>query len=391
MSPRPRPEILTVAPYVGGEGHVDGATRVVKLSSNEGAFGPPPGATAAYGRMAAEAHRYPEGGAAELREAIAARFGLDPARVVCGNGSDELIALLINAYGGPGTELLMSAHAFSMYDITGRASGMRVRKVPERELRTDVDAMLAAVTPDTRLAFLANPNNPTGYLLPQREVERLREGLPPDVLLVLDAAYAEYVEDAEYDAGARLVERREDTVMTRTFSKVFGMGGLRLGWCYAPAAVADVLNRLRGPFNVNAAAMAAGVAALAEPGWVERSREHNGRERARLVAALEAVGIRTWPSQGNFLLADLGTAERARAADAFLRGRGLIVRPMGSYDLPHCLRITVGTTEEVDLVADALSDFARRNDAAPGATPASATSASAFATVPSTGSRPPHG
>lgn len=362
MSPRPRPDILQVAPYVGGEGHVEGANRVIKLSSNEGAFGPPPGAITAYSRMAAEAHRYPDGGAAELRQAIAARFGLDPARVVCGNGSDELISLLISAYGGPGTELVMSAHAFSMYDITGRTSGMRVVKVPERDLATDVDGMLAAVSPATRLVFLANPNNPTGFLLPQAEVERLREGLPPDVLLVLDSAYAEYVEDPDYDAGARLVERREDTVMTRTFSKMFGMGGLRLGWCYAPPAVVDVLNRLRGPFNVNAAAMAAGVAALAEPGWVERGRAHNTAQRARLAAALEAAGIVAWPSHGNFLLAGFATSERAGGADAFLRRRGLIVRPMGSYALPHCLRITVGTEEEVGLVADALAAFMREAD-----------------------------
>ncbi len=358
MSPRPRADILQISPYVGGEGHVTGVNRVIKLSSNEGAFGPPPGALQAYARVASESHRYPDGGATELRRAIAARFGLDPERVVCGNGSDELIALLINAYGNGG-ELLMSAHAFTMYDLVGRATGMRVVKVPERELVTDIDAMLAAAGPATRIAFIANPNNPTGSLLPQSEVERLRAGLPPEALLVLDSAYAEYVEDPGYDAGARLVEARDDTVMTRTFSKMFGMGGLRLGWCYAPPAVVDVLQRLRGPFNVNAAAMAAGIAALAEPGWVEGGRAHNTAQRARLAAALRDAGVTVRPSHGNFLLAEFASAEQARGADAFLRTRGLVVRPMGSYALPHCLRITVGTEEEVGLVAEAVGDFMR--------------------------------
>ena len=357
MTVMPRPSILSVEPYVGGESKIPGVNRIVKLSSNEGPFGPPPGAIEAIRAMAADAHRYPDGNATAIREAIGARFGLDPARIVVGNGSDELLALIILAYGGEGTELVMSAHGFMMYDITGRWAGCRIIKVPEKNLTTDVDGMLAAVGPRTRLVFLANPNNPTGSILPQSEVDRLRAGLRDDILLVLDSAYAEYVTRPDYDAGARLVDASGTTVMTRTFSKIFGMGGMRLGWCYAPASVIDVLGRVRGPFNVNAAAMAAGVAALAEKGWVEQSVAHNTEWRGKVAAALTAAGIKVWPSEGNFLLADFGTPPKAKAADAALKTRGLIVRAMGGYGLPSCLRITIGTADECTMVIEALTAF----------------------------------
>jgi histidinol-phosphate aminotransferase len=358
MTVMPRPSILSVEPYVGGESKIPGVNRIVKLSSNEGAFGPPPAAIAAITAMAADAHRYPDGGARALREAIGARFGLDPARIVVGNGSDELISLLILAYGGEGTELVMSAHGFLMYDITGRWAGCRIIKVPERDLTADIDGMLAAVGPRTRLVFLANPNNPTGSILPQGEIERLRAGLREDILLVLDSAYAEYVTRPDYDAGARLVDASGSTVMTRTFSKIFGLGGMRLGWCYAPAPVVDVLSRVRGPFNVNAAAMAAGIAAVAEKGWVESAVVHNTLWRGKVAAALQALGIKPWPSEGNFVLADFGSAARAKAADDALKARGLIVRAMGGYGLPACLRITIGTAEECTMVIEALTAFA---------------------------------
>jgi len=356
LSPRPRPEILEIAPYVPGESKADGANRVVKLSSNEGAFGVPPGARAAYEAAASGLHRYPDGGSTALRRAIGARFGLDPARIVCGAGSDDLIYQLCLAYGGTGTELVMSEHGFSIYEIAGQYAGCRVRKAPERRLTADVDALLAQVSGATRLLFLANPNNPTGTMLPRAEVERLRAGLPPEVLLVLDGAYAEYVERPDYEAGAALVDSGEDTVMTRTFSKMWGLGGARIGWAYAPAAVVDVLNRVRGPFNVSVPAQAAGVAALAEPGWLERSRSHNARWRAWLGEALARAGIRVWPSEANFVLADFGSPEAADAADRALRARGVIVRRVGGYGLPQCLRITVGLEEECRLVAEVLTE-----------------------------------
>jgi histidinol-phosphate aminotransferase len=357
--PQPRPSILSIEPYVGGESKIPGVNRIVKLSSNEGAFGVPPGAREAMMAAAADMHRYPDGHASALRGAIGRRFGLDPARIVCGNGSDEIIQHLILAYGGEGTELVMSAHGFVMYDISGRYAGCRIIKVPERNLTADVDAMLAAVGPRTRLVFLANPNNPKGTMVPAAEVARLRAGLPAEVLLVLDAAYAEYVTRPDYDPGTALVDAGTNTVMTRTFSKIFGMGGARLGWAYAPAPIAEILNRVRGPFNVNAPAMAAGIAALAEPGWVEKSVAHNAEWRSKLADALRGLGITVHPSEGNFILADFATPTRAAAADGALRARGLIVRAMRAYGLPHCLRITVGTAEECGMVEEALAAFVR--------------------------------
>jgi histidinol-phosphate aminotransferase len=287
------------------------------------------------------------------------RFKLDPSRIVCGAGSDDLIYQLALAYGGPGTELLMTEHGFSIYEIAGRYAGSRVVKTRERNLTADIDALLAAVSPATRIVFLANPNNPTGSMLASTEVERLRAGLPPEVLLVLDAAYAEYVDRPDYDPGIGLVDAGENTVMTRTFSKVFGLGGLRVGWCYASPPIVEVLNRVRAPFNVSVAGQAAAIAALEEAGWVEKSRANNTVQRLRLTEALRAAGIKVWPSECNFVLADFGATERAEQANDFLRGRGLVVRMVKGYGLPHCLRITVGTEDEVALVSEALAAFMR--------------------------------
>jgi len=357
-APVARPEVFTVASYVGGESKLPGFETPLKLSSNEGAFGAPPGARAVLAAAGAKLHRYPDGGSTALRQALGAKFGLDPARLVCGNGSDDLLGLLVQAYGGPGTELIMSAHGFSIYEIAGKLAGCLVKKAPERDLTTDVDALLALVTPATKMVFLANPNNPTGTLLPQSEMQRLRDNLPDDVLLVIDAAYAEYVEHPAYDPGVALVDAGENCVMTRTFSKIFGLGGARLGWAYAPASIADVLNRLRMPFNVNNVAMAAGIAALAEPGWLEAGRAHNTAAKRRLSERLAQAGLDVRASEANFILVNFDTAERAISADESLRSRGIIVRRVASYGLPEFLRITIGTDEECGLVAEALTAFA---------------------------------
>ena len=359
--PLPRREILTIHPYVAGESELPGANRTIKLSSNEGAFGVPPSAQAAIVNAAAESYRYPDGGADRLRAAIGQRWNLDPKRIVCGAGSDDLLYQFCLSYGGPGRDIMMSAHGFSIYHIAGTYAGSRVIKVPERNMTADLDAMLAAVSPATRLIFLANPNNPTGSMLPAADVARFRAALPPEVLLVLDAAYAEYVTHPAYDAGTRLVDATDNTVMTRTFSKVYGLGGMRIGWCYAPPAIVDVLNRVRGPFNVSVAAQAAAIAALAEPDWVEKGRVHNAEYRPKLAAGIEATGLKVWPSEGNFVLVDLGATQAADAADVFLRTNGIIVRKVGGYGLPHCLRVTVGTAEEVGLVIDGFAEFMRQS------------------------------
>jgi len=359
--PTPRPEILTISPYVGGESSIPGVNRSYKLSSNEGAFGVPPLAQKALRDVAAETYRYPDGGAETLRQAIGKRWDLDPERIVCGAGSDDLLYQLSLAYGGPGRDIIMSEHGFTIYYIAGVYAGSRVIKVPERNLQPDLDAMLAAVSPSTKAVFLANPNNPTGAMITEAEMTRFRAALPPEILLVIDSAYAEYVTRDDYNPGERLVDATNNTIMTRTFSKMFGLGGIRIGWCYGPPAVIDVLNRIRGTFNVSVAAQAAGVAALQEKGWVEKGREHNAIWRPKLAAGIEAAGIKVWPGEGNFVLADFGTVDHADAADMFMRRRGLITRRVGAYGLPHCLRITVGTAEECGMVIDAVSDFMKQS------------------------------
>jgi histidinol-phosphate aminotransferase len=357
--PKPRPEIFSVASYIGGESKLPGANRVIKLSSNEGAFGPPPGAIAAMQSAAAQMHRYPDGHMVALRAAIAKAFALDPEKIVCGNGSDDLLSLLIQSYGGPGTELIMSEHGFSIYEIAGKLAGCTIRKAAEKNLTTDIDAILSLVSSRTKMVFLANPNNPTGTLVSEPEMQRLRAALPPDVLLVIDAAYSEYVTREDYDPGIALVDATENTVMTRTFSKIFGLGGARLGWAYAPPSITDVLNRVRAPFNVSAMVAVAATAALADKSWLTESRTHNTVARQQLAIRLTAAGLKVHPSEANFLLVDFESSDRATAADVFLRTHGIIVRHVKSYGLPTCLRITIGTNEECGLVAETLFEFAR--------------------------------
>jgi histidinol-phosphate aminotransferase len=356
-TPTPRPEIFSVAPYVGGESKLPGANRVIKLSSNEGAFGPPPAAIAAMQSAAAQMHRYPDGHMHALRTAIGKAFALAPEKIVCGNGSDDLLTLLIQSYGGPGTELIMSEHGFSIYEIAGKLSGCTIRKAPEKNLTTDIDAILALVTGRTRMVFLANPNNPTGTLVPEPEMHRLRAALPPEILLVIDAAYGEYVTREDYDPGIKLVDANENTVMTRTFSKIFGLGGARLGWAYAPPAIIDVLNRTRAPFNVSAMVAEAAIAALADPSWLEDSRQHNEAARKIVAGRLTRAGLKVYSSDANFVLVDFATPDRATTADAYLRTHGIIVRHVKSYGLPSCLRITIGTDEECNLLAETLIAF----------------------------------
>ncbi|MDX1710627.1 MAG: histidinol-phosphate transaminase [Rhodovibrionaceae bacterium] len=353
----PRPGILDIAPYVGGESKAPGANRTIRLASNENPLGASPQAIEAYKALAAELHRYPDGASAELRHTIAETQGLDAARIVCGAGSDELIALLVRAYAGPGDEVLFSAHGFLMYPIAARTAGATPVAAPETGLRADVDALLARVNERTRLVFLANPNNPTGSYLPGEDIARLHAGLPDDVLLVLDAAYAEYVDASDYETGAKLVDDKANVVMTRTFSKIHGLAALRLGWAYGPAEVVDVLNRLRGPFNVSAPAQAAGVAALRDAEHVRRSVSHNRQWRAWFAERAAAAGLEPQPSQGNFLLLRFaGGPSAAEAAVGRLKSQGVLIRQMSAYGLPDCLRVTIGTGEEMEAAAAALKE-----------------------------------
>jgi histidinol-phosphate aminotransferase len=356
-APLPRPGILEIAPYIGGEAQAEGVSRLIRLASNEGALGPSPQAVAAYHAQAGELHRYPDGGSTALALALARRLDVEPRQIVCGAGSDELLALLARSYAGPGDEVLYSAHGFLMYPIAARAVGATPVTAPETNLTADVDALLAAVTPRTRILFLANPNNPTGSYLPAAELQRLHRGLPGRVLLVIDAAYAEFVTAGDYTAGADLVRRADNVVMTRTFSKIHALAALRLGWCLAPPAVADVLHRVRGPFNVSAPAQAAGLAALEDEAFVEAARRHNQECRDWFVGRLSGLGLSAFPSAGNFVLVDFSPWGEAEAFRLALKTRGILIRQMGVYRLSHCLRITIGRRDEMEEVVTALTSL----------------------------------
>jgi histidinol-phosphate aminotransferase len=353
----PRPGIMKIAPYVPGKDSIDGKETIAKLSSNEGALGPSPKAMAAYAKAAAELHRYPDGDTAKLRAALGRHYGLDPARIVCGAGSDEILNLLVRAYCGPGDELLYSQYGFLMYAINALGVGATPVAAPAKGYGSDIDAMLAAVTDRTRIVCLANPNNPTGTYVTKDDVRRLHAGLPKNVLLVIDAAYAEYVSRNDYDSGVELVDQAENVVMTRTFSKIYGLGGLRLGWMYGPAGIVDVMSRLRQPFNVNLAAQVAGVAALQDIAHTDASRTNNDIWLPWLSAELTRLGLQPVPSVGNFLLVGFGSKERAVAANDWLMNDGLIPRLVAGYGLPEHLRITVGTEAEVKAVQASLARF----------------------------------
>lgn len=358
-TPIPQPGIMDIAAYVGGASKLDGTQHVIKLSSNEGALGPSPMAVDAMQQAATDMHRYPDGGATELRRVIAEINGLDPDKIVCGAGSDEIISLLCQAYVGPGDEVLHTVHGFLMYAISAKAAGATPVAVPETDLTADVDQLLGGVTDATKIVFLANPNNPTGTWVPRGELERLRAGLRDDILLVLDGAYAEYVTEPDYEAGIALVDAGDNVVMTRTFSKIFALGGVRLGWCYAPEAIVDVLNRVRGPFNVSALALAAGAAAMADVGFLERTRAHNDAWLKRTRDAVRQLGLFVPEGVGNFILVRFPEVpgKTAADADAHLKSDGIIVRQIGGYGLPDCLRISIGTGDEMEVVIASLRRF----------------------------------
>ncbi len=357
--PKPRPGILDIEAYVPGESKLPSGIKPAKLSSNETPLGPSPKAIEAYKAAAADLERYPDGQASLLRNAIARRYGLDAARIVCGAGSDELLTMLAHAYLGPGDEAIYTEHGFLVYRIAILTNGATPVVAPERDLKTDVDAILARVTAKTRVVFIANPNNPTGTYIAIDEVRRLRAGLRADILLVLDGAYAEYVRRNDYEAGLELVATTENTVMTRTFSKIHGLASLRIGWAYCPVAVADVLNRIRGPFNMSTPAIAAGAAAIEDAVHMEAAVVHNERWLPWLESEIGKLGLVVTPSVANFILIHFPreAGRTAKDADVFLKSKGIILRMVGSYGLGACLRMTIGTEDENRRVVAALTEF----------------------------------
>jgi histidinol-phosphate aminotransferase len=353
-------------PYTQGKSELPGAVRQIKLSSNESAFGPSPRALEAYRNAATQLHRYPDGGQVELRQAIAAAHALRVDNVVCGNGSEELIGLLIRAYAGAGDEVVLSENHFMMCPIYSRTQDAVIVTAPEVADRVDVDNLLRCVTTRTRLVIVANPNNPTGTYVSRTEIRRLHRELPTDVLLILDGAYAEYVVASDYEDGAKLVEQSENVVLTRSFSKIHGLAGLRIGWAYAPSAVIDVLQRIRTPFNANRAAMAAAAAAVADSEWVARVSDETALAQQRIARELARLGLRVIPSVTNFYLIDFAGIPGCSASDArtFFEQHGVIPRPVKSGHNENTLRVTVGTAEENAIAIEVLGQYVASRRAA---------------------------
>ncbi len=351
----PQPGIMDIALYQGGQSHVAGVADVVKLSSNENPFGPSPKAIQAVRESAATLHRYPSTDHTSLRVVIAERHGLDADRIICGVGSDEVLQFVAQAYAGPGDEIIHTEHGFSMYPIIARMAGATPVMVAERERRVDVDNILDAVTPQTRIVFVTNPGNPTSTMISEAELERLADGLPSDCLMVLDGAYAEFVDG--FDGGAALVDRFDNVIMTRTFSKVYGLGGMRVGWGYAGKEIIDVLNRVRQPFNLSLTALAAAEAAVQDEEYLRFCQAENARLRVWLSEELAKIGVASDPSCTNFILARFVDRAEAEACDDFLKTQGLIVRRVAGYNLPNALRITVGDEEACRRVVAAITAF----------------------------------
>jgi histidinol-phosphate aminotransferase len=361
IRPQPRAAVLEIDPYVPGKSKVAGLDKVHKLSSNESPLGPSPRAIEAVKAVAERLELYPDGASTALRAAIGRRYGLDPSRIICGNGSDELLALLAHVFLHPGEEGLYSQYGFLTYPICIRAAGGIPVVAEETDRTVSVDAILEKVSARTKIVFLANPNNPTGTFVPFSEVKRLHEGLPPHTLLVIDAAYAEYVTRNDYAAGFELASTADNVVVTRTFSKIHGLAGLRIGWGYGSAHIIDALNRVRGPFNLNGAAQAAGVASVEDAAHVEGAIAHNALWLPWLAEAIGKMGIEVTPSVGNFLLLTFPNEPGRTAADAdtFLSARGFILRAVAAYGLPDSLRLTVGGEEANKGVVAALAEFMR--------------------------------
>lgn len=359
MSLDPRPGILDIKPYKPGATDAPGIANPVKLSSNENPMGSSPMARAAFESASKNLNLYPDGGASRLREAIGEANNLDPNRIVCGTGSDEILQLLGRAYLASGDKVVQSQYGFLVYRLVAMQSDAELISAAETDFETDVDAVLKAAGEDARIVFLANPNNPTGTFVSKAEIRRLREGLPASTMLVVDEAYAEYVDEPDYETAFDLADEYDNVVVTRTFSKIHGLAGLRLGWAYADASIIDVLNRVRGPFNVNLPAIEAGIAAIKDTDFQQRSADHNRQGLDFMREKLVGIGLNVTPSVCNFLLVHFPETKGKTAveADAFLTSRGLIVRPVAPYGLPNSLRITIGLDGDNRKIVEALAEF----------------------------------
>ncbi|HWI85724.1 MAG TPA: histidinol-phosphate transaminase [Sphingomonas sp.] len=356
----PKPWIDAIAPYVPGRSTTDDGRKVHKLSSNENPLGTSPQARAAFVAEAATLDRYPDAGAARLRGAIAAKFGLEVDRVIHGTGSDELLHLAAGAFAGQGDEVLYVRYGFSVYPIAARRVGAEPIEADDKDYATDVDALLARVNPRTRVVFIANPNNPTGTYTSRAELKRIHDALPKDCLLVVDQAYSEYLEPEDDDGALEMARTEPNVLVTRTFSKIHGLAAERIGWAYGPARVISAMHKIRAPFNVSTAGQAAAVAAIDADDFVRASHDHNLRWRSWFegqIASLGNAGLRAVPSKANFILVLFQGRLTAEMAYKGLMDRGYIVRWLPNQGLAHGLRITIGTEEEICGVAGALREM----------------------------------
>lgn len=357
-APAPKPGILDIAPYVGGKSRIEGVAEPMKLSSNENMLGAGQKAREAYEAAVRNIHVYPDGRASKLREAVADHHGLEPERLIFGNGSDEVFALLNQCYLTPGDNIVTGQYGFLAYRISALANQASVKLAPEPAFKATPEALLAEVDERTRIVYVSSPSNPTGSYNTGEEIRRLHEGLRPDILLVIDEAYAEYVTEPDWETSLGLARDSENIVVTRTFSKIHGLGGLRIGFGYAPLKVAQAVDRIRLPFNVSVPGLEAAVAALGDEAHQQASRELIHTWRPRLTQAIRGFGFEVLPSAGNFVLVRFRDAEQAQGANDYLNSKGVIVRPVGGYGLPEALRITIGTEDQNRAVLDALSEFA---------------------------------
>lgn len=359
-APAPKPGILDIAPYVGGKSRIEGVAEPMKLSSNENMLGAGQKAREAYEAAVRNIHIYPDGRASKLRDAVAEHHGLEPERLIFGNGSDEVFALLNQCYLTPGDNIVTGQYGFLAYRISALANQASVKLAPEPEFKATVEALLEQVDERTRIVYVSSPSNPTGSYNTGEEIRRLHEGLRPDVILVVDEAYAEYVTEPDWETSFGLARDSENIVVTRTFSKIHGLGGLRIGFGYAPLKVAEAVDRIRLPFNVSVPGIEAAVAALGDEAHQQASRDLIHTWRPRMTQAIRGFGFDVLPSAGNFVLVRFKDVDQAQRANDYLNSKGVIVRPVGGYGLPEALRITIGTEDQNRAVLDALSEFAAR-------------------------------
>lgn len=359
-APAPKPGILDIAPYVGGKSRIEGVAEPMKLSSNENMLGAGQKAREAFEAAVGHIHIYPDGRASKLRDAVAEQHGLERERLIFGNGSDEVFALLNQCYLTPGDNIVTGQYGFLAYRISALANQASVKLAPEPDFKATPEALLAEVDERTRIVYVSSPSNPTGSYNTGEEIRRLHQGLRPDVILVVDEAYAEYVTEPDWETSFGLARDSQNIVVTRTFSKIHGLGGLRIGFGYAPLKVAEAVDRIRLPFNVSVPGIEAAVAALGDEAHQQASRDLIHTWRPRLTQAIRGFGFEVLPSAGNFVLVRFRDAEQAQGANAYLNSKGVIVRPVGGYGLPEALRITIGTEDQNRAVLDALSEFAAR-------------------------------